>query len=147
MERTCILVKPDGVCKRHVGDVLIRFEKSGFKLIGMKMLRLKRAEAEVFYEEHKGRPFYEGLVGFMTSAPILATAWEGPNVVLAARALLGATDAAKAEAGTLRRDFGTDNRRNLLHGSDSVKSAERELPFFFKPDELFSYTESDWHNA
>ena len=120
------------------------FEKAGLQLIGLKMIHLSRAQAEQFYQEHKGRPFYEGLVQFMTSAPIMATAWQGDNAIATARSLMGATNSQEAAIGTLRKEFGTDNRKNLVHGSDSPRSAEREIPFFFKPEELFQYNAADW---
>jgi nucleoside-diphosphate kinase len=147
MQRTCILVKPDGVGKRRVGAVIDRLERAGLKLIGLKMVRLSPADAEEFYKEHQGRPFYPGLVVFMTSAPIVAAAWEGPEAVATARALMGATNSTQAAPGTLRREFGTDNRYNLVHGSDSAASAEREIAFFFKPEELYAYGDNDWNKS
>ena len=144
MERTCVLVKPDGVGKQLIGKVIDRMERAGLKLIALKMTRLSRAQAEQFYSEHVGKPFYPPLVAFMTAAPIVAMALEGPAAVKTARALMGATDSAKAEAGTLRREYGTDNRYNFVHGSDSPESAAREVQFFFKSEELFQYKEDDW---
>jgi nucleoside-diphosphate kinase len=144
MERTCVLVKPDGVGKHLIGTVAQRFEKAGLRLAGLKMLRLDRTQAESFYKEHVGKPFYEPLIVFMTSAPIVAMIWEGVQAVKMARGLMGATDSAKAEPGTLRREFGTNNRYNLVHGSDSPASAEREIAFFFKPEELYTYGDQDW---
>jgi nucleoside-diphosphate kinase len=144
VERTCTLVKPDGVCKRVVGTVLDRFEKSGLRLIGLKMVHLSPAVAERFYAEHKGKPFYEPLITFMISAPIVAAIWEGDGAIQKARSLMGSTNSPEAQAGTLRRQFGLDNRRNLVHGSDSPASAEREIAFFFKPDELYHYQDNDW---
>ena len=144
MERTCVLVKPDGVCKNIVGTVLSRFAQTGLLLRGLRMLRLTPAQAEEFYGEHKGKPFYAPLIGFMTSAPIVATVWEGPEAVAKARSVMGATNSPEASVGTIRRDFGTNNRYNVVHGSDSVVSAQREIRFFFKPDELFTYQENDW---
>jgi nucleoside-diphosphate kinase len=144
MQRTCILVKPDGVCTRRVGAVIDRLERAGLQLIGMKMMKLDRAAAEAFYAEHRGKPFYEGLISFMTAAPIVATAWEGPEAVSKTRALMGGTSSAQAAAGTLRREFGADNRYNLVHGSDAPASAEREISFFFNPKELYIYQDNDW---
>lgn len=146
-ERTCVLIKPDGVCKRHVGHVLARLESAGLRLVGLKMIQLSKEQAEAFYQEHQGKPFYDPLVRFMTSAPIVATVWEGDGIIDKTRTLIGATDSRQAQPGTLRRDYGFDNRRNLLHGSDSLKSAAREIPFFFKPEELFTYQEEDWQEA
>ena len=144
-ERTCVLGKPDTICRKHVGEVVNRFESNGLRLLGMKMIHLSRPQAEGFYKEHHGKPFYEGLIAFMTSAPIVAMAWEGENAVTKARSLMGATDSLKADKGTLRQQFGTDNRYNAVHGSDSPKSAEREIAYFFKPEELFNYTQEDYH--
>ncbi len=145
MERTLILVKPDGVGKHRVGSVLDRLERAGLRLLGVRMLKLPQTQAEEFYKDHKGKPFYEPLIRFMTAAPIVASVWEAPAAVSQARSLMGATDSLKADAGTLRRDFGTNNRYNLVHGSDSVTSAQREIPFFFKPEELFTYGDHDWN--
>lgn len=144
MQRTCILVKPDGVAKGRVGTVLDRLERAGLKLLGAKMIRLTSADAAGFYKEHHGKPFYDGLVRFMTSGPLLATAWEADEAIRKARDLMGATNSPEAAAGTLRREFGTDNRYNLVHGSDSAASAEREILYFFKPGELHAYGENDW---
>lgn len=144
MERTCILVKPDGVCKKHIGQVIERLESAGLQLLGLKMLRLTKERAENFYQEHHGKPFYDPLVAFMTSAPIVASAWQGEKAIEKARALMGSTDSPNAPGGTLRRQYGTDNRHNLVHGSDSARSAEREIAFFFKPEDLYSYQPTDW---
>jgi nucleoside-diphosphate kinase len=144
MERTCILVKPDGVCKNIVGPVLSRFSQEGLALRGAKMVKLSAEQAEEFYREHRGRPFYDPLIRFMTSAPIVATVWEGPGAVTKARAVMGATNSPEAQPGTIRREFGTTNRYNVVHGSDSPDSAEREIRFFFQPNELLMYQENDW---
>jgi nucleoside-diphosphate kinase len=139
VERTLTLVKPDGVTKRLAGTVIDRFEKAGLQLAALKMLRLSQPDAERFYAEHKGRPFYGPLMEFMTSAPIVAMVWSGEGAIQKARGLMGATNSQEAAAGTLRKQFGEDNRKNLVHGSDSPASAEREIAFFFKPNELFQY--------
>jgi nucleoside-diphosphate kinase len=144
VERTCVLVKPDGVCKNVVGTVLARFAQAGLHLRGLKMLRLSTRQAEDFYGEHKGKPFYAPLIQFMTSAPIVATVWEGDGAIGKARAAMGATNSPEAAPGTLRREFGTNNRYNVVHGSDSATSAEREVRFFFKPDEIYTYQDNDW---
>jgi nucleoside-diphosphate kinase len=144
VERTCTLIKPDGVCKHLIGTIIDRFEKAGLQLIGLKMLQLSRADAERFYAEHKREPFYEPLVRFMISAPIVAAIWQGPAAIKQARVLIGSTNSPDALPGTLRKQFGVDNRRNLVHGSDSSVSAEREIAFFFKPDELYTYQDTDW---
>jgi len=145
MEQTCILVKPDGVCKNVVGKVVSRFAEAGLQLRGLKMLKLSPQQAEQFYQEHKGKTFYEPLVRFMTSAPIVATVWEGAGAIAKARSVMGATNSPDAAPGTLRREFGTNNRYNVVHGSDSPASAAREITFFFKPDELHTYGADDWN--
>jgi len=139
-----VLVKPDAVCRNIVGAVLDRFAKAGLRLRGLKMLKLSAAEAEKFYQEHKGKPYYEPLVRFMISGPIVATVWEGEGAIAKARSVMGATNSPEAAPGTLRREFGTNNRYNVVHGSDSAASAEREIQFFFKTDELYTYKENDW---
>lgn len=135
-ERTFLAIKPDGVQRGLVGDVIQRFERKGYKLVGMKLMQVSNETAENHYGEHKGKPFFEGLVSYITSAPIVAMAWEGNNVVAAARQIVGATNPQNAAPGTIRGDFAVDIGRNIIHGSDSVASAERELGIFFKPEEL-----------
>ena len=144
MERTCILVKPDGVCKNLVGTVFSPFSQAGLRMVGLKMTKLSSAQAAEFYKEHRGKPFYEPLVRFMTSAPIVASVWEGEGAIAKARAIMGATNSPEAAPGTLRREFGVDNRYNLVHGSDSPASAAREIRFFFKAEEVYSYDDNDW---
>lgn len=144
MERTCILVKPDAVCQNLVGPVLSRFSSAGLALRGMKMIKLSAAQAEEFYREHRGKPFYEPLIRFMTAAPIVATVWDGAGAVALARSVMGATNSPEAAPGTVRREFGTTNRYNVVHGSDSPASAEREIRFFFKSEELHAYQSNDW---
>ncbi len=146
MERTLILAKPDTVGKQVVGAVIARFQTAGLQLRAMKMMRLSLKQAEEFYKEHHGKPFYEGLVTFMTSGPIVAMIWEGEGAIAKARSVMGATNSAEAAAGTIRRDYGTNNRYNAVHGSDSPASAEREIKFFFKAEEIYSYQENDWKN-
>ena len=118
--------------------------RSGLHLRALKMMKVSRAQAEEFYKEHKGKPFYEPLISFMTAAPIVATAWDGEGAIAKARAAMGATNSTEAAPGTIRREFGTNNRYNLVHGSDSPASAEREVTFFFKPEELYTYQDNDW---
>ena len=144
MEQTCILVKPDGVCKNIVGKVIARFAETGLRLRALKMLKLSPEQAEQFYQDHKGKPFYEPLVRFMTSAPIVATVWEGADAISKARSVMGATNSSEAAPGTIRREFGTNNRYNVVHGSDSPASSKREIGFFFETNELYSYNENDW---
>jgi nucleoside-diphosphate kinase len=144
IERTCILAKPDAVCKNLVGTLFERLSQAGLQLRGAKMLRLSEAQAEEFYREHRGKPFYEPLVHFMTSAPIVASIWEGASAISCSRKILGDTNSPEAAPGTLRREFGTNNRYNVAHGSDSAASAEREVRFFFQPEEFFTYQQDDW---
>jgi nucleoside-diphosphate kinase len=136
MERTFIALKPDAVQRGLVGDVISRFERKGFKLVGMKLMQVTRSMAEEHYGEHNGKPFFNGLVSFITSSPIVAMAWEGDNVVETARKMMGATNPKDSAPGTIRGDFAVDMGRNIIHGSDSVSSAERELKIFFSPAEL-----------
>lgn len=130
-ERTLLLIKPNAVASAHIGSILARVEACGLRIIGLKMERLSRPQAETFYAEHKERPFFKGLVNFMTSGPLVAVALEGPNAVAKLRELLGATNPANALPGTIRADFGISVQENAGHGSDSTNSAKREIPLFF----------------
>lgn len=143
MERTFLAVKPDGVQRGLVGEIIRRFEQKGFKLVGLKLMQVSRETAEQHYGEHKGKPFFNGLVDFITSGPIVAMAWEGKNVIATARAMMGATNPANAASGTIRGDFAADIGRNVIHGSDGPESAERELGLFFKPEELLTWTRAN----
>lgn len=147
MERTCVIVKPDGVGKKVVGEIIKRMESEGLKLIGMKMLRPSRETVEGFYEVHRGKPFFPPFINFMTSGPIVASVWEGPNAVTHVRSVIGATNSKEAAPGTLRNAFGTDNRRNLVHASDSPENAAREIAYYFKPEELYEYDATAWERA
>ncbi|NYE57374.1 nucleoside-diphosphate kinase [Carboxydothermus ferrireducens] len=139
MERTFIMVKPDGVQRGLVGEIISRFEKRGFKLVGLKLMQISRELAETHYGEHKGKPFFEGLVNFITSGPVVAMVWEGKEVIATAREMMGATNPLKALPGTIRGTYGIDVGRNVIHGSDSPESAAREIALFFKEEELLSY--------
>jgi nucleoside-diphosphate kinase len=139
VERTLIIVKPDGVQRGLVGQVLGRFEMRGFRLAGLKMMQISRQLAERHYAEHQGKPFYEGLVAFITSAPAVVGVVEGPGAVAVSRAMMGATNPANADAGTIRGDFAVTMSFNVIHGSDSLASAEREIGLFFDPSELLDY--------
>lgn len=139
MERTYLMVKPDGVQRNLAGEIISRFEKRGFKIIGLKMLQISRATAEKHYGEHAGKPFFAGLVDFITSGPVVAMVLEGSGVISAAREMMGATNPLKAVPGTIRGSYGIDTGRNIIHGSDSPESAAREIALFFKEDELFTY--------
>lgn len=145
-ERTFLAVKPDGVQRGLVGEIIARFERKGFKLVGLKLMQVSRAQAESHYGEHAGKGFFEGLVGFITSGPIVAMAWEGKGVIATARAMMGATNPANAASGTIRGDFACDIGRNIIHGSDGSESAARELGIFFAEGELFAWerTNEPW---
>ena len=140
MERTLVFLKPDAVQRGLIGSIFTRFERRGLKLAGMKLMRVSEVLARRHYTEHEGKPFYEGLVQFVTSSPIVAMVWEGKDAVQVARDTIGATDPAKAVPGTIRADFGMDLGRNLVHGSDSLQSADREVGLFFSPNELVEYS-------
>jgi nucleoside-diphosphate kinase len=136
VERTFIMVKPDGVARGLVGEVIARFERRGFVLRGMKALRVDRALAERHYAEHRGKPFFDRLVTFITSGPVVAMVWEGRGAIRAARAMMGVTDSAEAAPGTVRGDLSLSKEENVVHGSDGVESAAREIALFFADDEL-----------
>ena len=137
-QRSCLLVKPDGVQKKVVGKVLDRFEREGLDLVALKMIPPNRALIENFYSIHKGKLFYGPFIEFMMEGPAVAMVWEGENAVARVREIIGATDSKEAAPGTLRNQYGTDNRRNLVHASDSPGSAEREIALIFKPGEIVS---------
>ena len=138
-ERTFCLVKPDGVQRGLVGEVVRRFETRGLQLVALKMVHISRQLAEEYYAEHRGKPFFAGLVDYVTSGPAVAMLWDGDNAVAVVRKMMGATDPAKAEPGTIRADFGLNIGRNVIHGSDSIASAQREAGLFFRPEEIHSY--------
>lgn len=139
MERTLVLVKPDGVQRGLVGDVVSRFEGTGLKLVAMKMLWMDRGMAERHYAVHRGKPFFEGLVDFITASPLVAAVFEGPRAVAVVRKLMGDTDPARAAPGTIRGDLGLAVRYNVVHGSDSGENAVQEINLFFRAEELLSY--------
>ena len=139
MEKTLIILKPDAVQRGLVGEILTRFEKKGIQIVGAKFTKIAQSTAETHYGPHKGKPFYDGLVKFMTSSPVLVLALSGKDVINISRKMMGATFGSKAEPGTIRGDFGVSNSFNLIHGSDSAESAERELKLFFKPEELIEW--------
>ena len=138
-ERTFALVKPDGVQRGLVGEIVRRFEKRGLQLVALKMVRISRQLAEEYYAEHRGKPFFPGLVEYVTSGPSVAMLWEGENAITIVRKTMGATDPVKAEPGTIRADFGLSIGRNVVHGSDSAESATREAALFFEPEEILAY--------
>lgn len=139
MERTLVLIKPDGVQRGLVGEVVGRFERRGLHLVGLRMLAVDRALAERHYAEHRERPFFEAVIEFITSSPVVAMAWEGPNAVGLVRGMMGPTNPANAAPGTIRGDFGIDIGQNIIHGSDSPARAEVEVALFFSPQELVSW--------
>lgn len=139
MERTLILVKPDAMQRGLAGDILARFERRGLRMVGLRLLKVDRNMAKRHYAEHVGKPFFEGLVAYITSAPIVAAVFEGTNAVAAARQLMGSTRPTEAAPGTIRADFGLEVGRNLVHGSDSVASAKREIDIFFEGQRLASW--------
>ncbi len=139
LERTFCLVKPDGVQRGLVGEIVRRFESRGLKLVGLKMVHISRQLAEEYYAEHKGKVFFPGLVDYVTSGPSVAMVWEGEGAVAVVRKMMGATDPANAEPGTIRADFGLTISRNVVHGSDSIASATRETALFFRPEEILAY--------
>lgn len=139
MERTFIMIKPDGVQRGLVGDVVKRFETKGFTLVGMKFMAVSRELAEQHYDVHKERPFFQGLVDFITSSPVVAMVWSGEGVVASARKIIGATNPLTAEPGTLRGDFCIEVGRNLIHGSDAIETAQREIALWFSDAELVTW--------
>jgi nucleoside-diphosphate kinase len=139
LERTLILVKPDGVARRLVGEILGRFERRGIKIAALKLMNVDASLAERHYGVHKDKPFYPSLIRFITAGPVAAMVLEGPRVVEVTRKMMGATFGWKAEAGTVRGDFGISNSFNLVHGSDSPESAAKEIALFFRPEEILHY--------
>ncbi len=139
MERTFIAIKPDGVQRHLVGEIIHRFEAKGFTLVGLKMMKVSRELAEKHYEVHQGKAFFSGLIDFITSAPVIAMVWEGENVVTAARNLIGATNPTTANTGSIRGDFGVSIGRNLIHGSDAIETAKTEIALWFKDEELVNW--------
>lgn len=139
MQQTLILLKPDAVHRRLVGQVIARFEAKGLRLVALKLLAAPRELAEKHYAVHKGKPFYESLLSFLTSGPTVAMVWEGREAVVVGRNLIGLTDGAKAVPGSIRGDFAISVQNNLVHGSDSPENATAEIALWFKPEELVKY--------
>jgi nucleoside-diphosphate kinase len=133
------MVKPDGVQRGLVGEIISRLERKGLKIVAIKMLKIPMEMAEKHYEEHKNKPFFSSLISYITSGPVVAMVVEGKNAVKVVRKLVGATNPAEAEPGTIRGDFGLDLGRNVVHASDSITSADREIRLFFKDDEILNY--------
>lgn len=139
MERTYVMIKPDGVQRNLVGEIISRFEKKGFKIVGLKMLQLDKEIAEKHYAEHIGKPFFVALASYITSGPVVAMVLEGKGVVATIRAMNGATNPVNAVPGTVRGDFAIEVGRNVIHGSDAVESANREIAIYFSEKELCEY--------
>ena len=142
MERTLSIVKPDAVAKGHVGEILARFERAGLKIAATRMVWLSRPKAREFYAVHKERPFFSSLVEFMVSGPVVVSVLEGENAIRRNRELMGATDPAKADKGTIRKDFAESIERNAVHGSDAAETAKVEIAHFFSGLELYEYPRS-----
>lgn len=140
VERTFSIIKPDAVAKNHVGAIYARFESAGLKIIASKMMQLSQEKAEGFYAEHKERPFFNDLVAFMTSGPVMVQVLEGENAIKANREIMGATNPADAARGTLRADFANSIDENAVHGSDAPESAAREIAYFFSDEEICKRT-------
>jgi nucleoside-diphosphate kinase len=143
VEKTFIMVKPDGVQRGLIGEVVNRFEQKGFKLVGGKLMQIDTALAEEHYGEHKERPFFGELVDFITSGPVFAMVWEGEGVIATSRNMIGATNPAEATPGSIRGDFALTVGKNIIHGSDSDTSAVREIKLFFGGSEQLAYTKQD----
>lgn len=139
MERTLVLIKPDGVQRGLIGEIITRLERRGLRLAGMKFMQMTRELAEEHYGEHKGKDFYPGLLTYITSGPVVAMAWEGPQAILIVRDTMGDTRPFKAAPGTIRADFALVVDRNIVHGSANEEDAKRELGLFFTPDELLDW--------
>ncbi|KHE68268.1 nucleoside-diphosphate kinase [Halobacillus sp. BBL2006] len=143
MEKTFLMVKPDGVQRNLIGEIVSRFEKKGFKLVGAKLMDIPESLAEKHYGEHKEKPFFGELVEFITSGPVFAMVWEGEEVIATARQMMGTTKPAEAAPGTIRGDFGVTVGKNVIHGSDSPESAEKEINLFFDQNEQADYTKDN----
>ena len=146
MEKTLVLLKPDAVKRRLSGEIFSRFERKGLKIVGLKLMRLTKSQAEKHYSVHKGKPFFNGLVEYITSGPIVAAVLEGENSISITRTLSGATDGSKAAPGTIRGDYSMGIEKNIIHASDSKESFEHEFPIFFSNDEIMEYNCGDEEN-
>ncbi len=141
MQRTFLAIKPDGVQRGLIGKIISNLEEKGFKLVGMKFMKVSNELAQKHYGEHKDKPFFNGLVSFITSGPIVAMVWEGKNIISAMRKIMGKTNPLDADVGTIRGNFAVDIGRNIVHGSDGEESAKREISLFFKEEELVSWNQ------
>ncbi|MCD6393328.1 MAG: nucleoside-diphosphate kinase [Planctomycetes bacterium] len=145
-DRTLIIIKPDGVQRHMMGAIISRFENKGFKLVAAKFMQISESTARKHYAVHEGKPFFEGVVKYLASCPVMVMVWQADGVIEMSRKMMGATFGFDAEPGTIRGDFGCSKGYNLIHGSDSVESAEYEIPLYFSQDELVDYTlaDEDW---
>lgn len=142
VEKTLSIIKPDAVAKRLIGEINRRFEKAGLQIVGAKMLHLSKKQAQDFYAVHSERPFFNALVNFMSSGPVLVQVLEGENAIAVNRQVMGATNPKEAAAGTIRADFAESIDHNAVHGSDAAETARQEIAFFFRPEELVTYVKS-----
>ncbi|MCD6493215.1 MAG: nucleoside-diphosphate kinase [Archaeoglobaceae archaeon] len=143
MERTFVMVKPDGVQRGLIGKIISRLERKGLKIVAMKMMKIEESLAEEHYVEHKEKPFFKDLIGYITSGPVVAMVIEGKEAIKVVRDLVGKTNPREALPGTIRGDYGMDVGRNVIHASDSLESAKREINLFFKEEEIVSYSKAD----
>lgn len=143
MEKTVVLIKPDGLQRGLVGQIMHRFERKGLKLVGVKMIQLNDEILDTWYVHHKEKPFFPELKKYMSWTPIVAMVWEGVEAIAAVRKIVGTTKGREAEAGSIRGDFGMSGQQNLIHASDSVESANKEISLMFKSDELFNYISAE----
>ncbi|MCP3772449.1 nucleoside-diphosphate kinase [Paenibacillus sp. MZ04-78.2] len=142
MEKTFLMVKPDGVQRGLIGEIVRRFEQKGLQLVAAKLVQVSREQAERHYAEHVGKPFFDNLIKFITSGPVFAMVWQGDQVVALSRAMIGKTNSLEALPGTIRGDYAVHTNLNLIHGADSPESAEREIANFFRPEELLDYSKA-----
>ncbi len=146
MERTFVMIKPDGVQRGFIGEIISRIERKGLKIVGMKMLRISQELAQEHYAEHRGKPFFDSLISYITSGPVVAMVVEGKEAVKVMRTLVGKTNPIEASPGTIRGDYAMDVGRNVIHASDSIESANREISLFFNEEEIIEYKkfDEDW---
>lgn len=145
MQQTFLMVKPDGVQRGLIGEIISRFEQKGFQLVAAKLVQVTEEQANFHYEEHVGKPFFDNLVSFITSGPVFAMVWQGDDIIALSRTVIGKTNVLEAMPGTIRGDFASHTNKNLIHGSDSPESASREIGNFFAPEELVSYEKTINH--
>jgi nucleoside-diphosphate kinase len=143
MEKTFVMVKPDGVQRGLIGEVIARLERRGLKMTGAKFMQVSLELAETHYSLHKGKPFYDDLIEYITAAPVMVMVWEGPNAIAAVRQTMGATRPTEAAPGSVRHDFGLEIGRNITHASDSVENGEHEVSLWFKPEEIVKWTRAN----